>query len=257
MAGEDLSSLEGLFTLYKTYWQTLWPAQQHRVVRGGTLYCPTCGDERRMAIAAMFLPDALSAAGKNGNAYKAEELVESLFVYSCVQCNHHFTATVYQGPEGSSLVVLPSVRGGLTTPHTPEGVAFYLDQAYRSRVMGANSAAIAMFRGALEHLLFEQGYTKGMLGAKLTQLESDIQAGTAPKWAIELEPEFLQILRDLGNGAIHPNDGDVSKQSALDSTLLNHVQQTFLMLLFHVYEVPQKKAQQLGALKAAAQVLKK
>jgi hypothetical protein len=33
--------------------------------------------------------------------------------------------------------------------------------------VGANSAAVAMFRGALDHLLFEQGLKKGMCGQKL------------------------------------------------------------------------------------------
>jgi hypothetical protein len=189
--------------------------------------------------------------------YKEDSLDPKVFRYTCVQCRTMFTAIIYVGPDGPALAVLPSCRGGLTTPHTPAGVTYYLDQASKSQAIGANSAAIAMFRGALDHLLFEQGYPKGMLGAKLAQLEADITSGKAPKWAVELETDFLDVLKELGNGAIHPNDGDVRKQSALDNALVEAVKETFHMLLFLVYELPHQKSQRLTALKNKAAILKK
>lgn len=112
------------------------------------------------------------------------------------------------GQGGPELAVLQSCRGGLTTPQTPPAVAYYLDQAQRAQSVSARSAAVAMYRPALEHLLYEQGYKKGMLGTKLTDLEKDIAAGTAPKWAAELDTEFLALLKELGNASIHPNDGE-------------------------------------------------
>jgi hypothetical protein len=136
-------------------------------------------------------------------------------------------------------------------------VAFYLDQAHRAQSVGANSASVAMFRGALEHLLFEQGYQKGMLGEKIKQLSEDISSNTAPKWALELEIEFLKVLRDLGNGSIHPNDGDVKKQAVLDNKLIEQVKAAFQMLLYLIYEVPVKKNELLSSLKITANVLKK
>ena len=169
----------------------------------------------------------------------------------CVQCDTLFTAVLYSGPDGPALAVLPSTRGGLTTPHTPPGVAYYLDQAQRAHSIGANSAAVAMFRGALEHLLFEQGFKDGMCGKKLKDLEAAIKAGTAPKWAFELDTEFLRVMKELGDGSIHPNDGDVSKQGGLDGELIKRVQHTFQMLLLIVYEVPLQKLDRLAALKTA------
>jgi hypothetical protein len=142
-----------------------------------------------------------------------------LAVLTCVQCDTLFTGVLYQGPEGKNLAILPSTYGGLTTPHTPIGVAYYLDQAQKSRSVGANSAAVAMFRGALDHLLFEQGFNKGMCGQKLA-LDAAVKANAAPKWAYELDSEFLQVMKQLGDGAIHPNDGDVASQVKLDSELL-------------------------------------
>jgi hypothetical protein len=173
----------------------------------------------------------------------------------CVQCDTIFTTVLYQGPGGPALAVLPSTHGGLTTPHTPAGVGYYLDQAQRAHAVGANSAAVAMFRGALEHLLFEQGFKTGMCGKKLLDLEAAIKAGTAPKWASELDTEFLEVMKQLGDGSIHPNDGDIKRQQVLDSELIAKVGHTFQMLLFLIYEVPLKKADRLAALKAA--VIKK
>ena len=112
-----------------------------------------------------------------------------------------------------------------------------------------------MFRGALDHLLFEQGFKDGMCGKKLRDLEAAIDNKTAPKWAYELDTDFLRVMKELGDGSIHPNDGDVKKQAVLDSQLIAKVKHTFEMLLFLVYELPLQKQDRLAALKAA--VLKK
>jgi hypothetical protein len=218
-------------------------AQSTTYARVGLLFCPKCGDSRRMDMALRHRPNNLD---------KRPPILATLH---CVQCDTSFTAVLYRGPNGPALAVLPSTHGGLTTPHTPPGVGYYLDQAQRAHSVGANSAAVAMFRGALEHLLFEQGFTKGMCGTKLADLETAIKAGTAPKWANELNTEFLNVMKQLGDGSIHPNDGDIKKHEVLDSELIAKVRHTFQMLLFLIYEVPLKKAERLDALKAA--VIKK
>lgn len=208
------------------------------VENAGTLHCPQCGDYRRVHMY-IFL--------KLSNSDAKPPL---LAILKCVQCDTTFTAVLYKGPEGLSLAVLPSTYGGLTTPHTPAGVAYYLDQAQRARAVGANSAAVAMFRGALEHLLFEQGFKLGMCGTKLKDLEAAVKAGTAPKWALELDGEFLQVMKQLGDGAIHPNDGNIDDQKVLDGDLIAKLTHTFQMLLFIIYELPHEKQKRLDGLKA-------
>ncbi len=164
------------------------PADQNHVVRNaGALHCPTCGDSRRMHLWARLKIN-----------HWAEPPV--LATLTCVQCDTLFTAVLYKSPEGLGLAILPSTYGGLTTPNTPVGVAYYLDQAQRSQSVGANSAAVAMFRAALDHLLFEQGFKKGMCGQKLAELEAAVKANTAPKWAHELDAEFLTVMKKLGDG---------------------------------------------------------
>lgn len=204
----------------------------------GMLHCPVCGDDRRVH---------LTVLRKRDRSLKNLPILSTL---QCVQCDTNFTAVLYQGPEGTSLAVLPSTYGGLTTPHTPKGVAYYLDQAQRAKAVGANSAAVTMFRGALEHLLFEQGFQKGMCGQKLSDLEAAVKAGKAPKWAQELDGDFLQVMKQLGDGAIHPGDGNVDNQKVLDSDLIAKLTHTFQMLLFTIYELPHEKQKRLDGLRA-------
>jgi hypothetical protein len=237
MADEKENKIKELAVL-EDFISAVGPPNAGASVRNaGVLHCPTCGDSRRMHLFARLKSD--NWAGP-----------PVLATLTCVQCDTLFTAVLYRSPEGKGLAILPSTWGGLTTPHTPPGVAYYLDQAQRAQSVGANSAAVAMFRGALEHLLFEQGFKKGMCGQKLADLEAAIKANTAPKWAYDLDGEFLKVMKQLGDGAIHPNDGDIAEQYKLDNELLAHVAHTFQMLLYLIYEVPHKKQMRLDALKA-------
>jgi len=99
----------------------------------------------------------------------------------CLQCGAGFVAVWYalgdnSGDEGR-LAVLPRFgRGGVSMPATPDGVAYYLTQASLSQSVGALSAAVGMYRAAVEQILLDQGYTRPMLGPKLADLETDIQA---------------------------------------------------------------------------------
>jgi hypothetical protein len=142
----------------------------------------------------------------------------------------------------------------VSTPNTPGAVAYYLDQAERSQAVAALSAAVAMYRAALEQLLFDQGYRDGMLAQKITKLIADEKP---PHWLEDLDPAFLTVLKDLGNAAIHPNEGDITKQAALDSALMLQLRALFVELLDDVYEQPRRKSTRLAALQAAAETFKR
>jgi hypothetical protein len=115
-----------------------------------------------------------------------------------------------------------------------------------------------MYRAAIEQLLHDQGFDTGMLTAKIKalNLEAAIAAGTAPRWAHNLDPAFLKVIKDLSNGSIHPNGGDISKPDALDTALLRHLHETVLEVLDLVHEQPAQRAKRLAALKGAADILR-
>ena len=54
-------------------------------------------------------------------------------------------------------------------------VAHYLDQAYRSRTRGAYTAAVAMYRAALEQFLHARGYAKGRLVDRIADAVNELK----------------------------------------------------------------------------------
>lgn len=237
-----------------------WP---NATVRTGRLYCPSCGQDRRMEVATIFASCSLGskenqrevvlgghklgAVSKNLNP---NALPPAVFKFTCVECLMLFTALVYRGPSGPAIAVFPSCHGGLSTPRTPPGVAYYLDQANRAKSAGAYSATMVMFRSALEHLLFQQGFKNGTCGTKLTELETSIKEGKAPEWTRDFDTEMLTALKQIANASAHPNDGDITRQEHLDTSAIAHVQAAFSMLLQCVYEEPHRRATMKADLKA-------
>ena len=249
-----------------------WAVAKRQPFNMGEIYCSKCGGDRKMTACTLYcdetalrpagppLPPDIQAQMETSHPVDRsilESLSPSMFLLRCVQCDSDFTVVIYAGDAGPRLAILPSVQGGLSTPNTPDGVRYYLDQAARSHAIGANSASIAMFRAALDFLLFHQGYKERMLGPKLKKLESDITAGTALRWALDLDTAFLNIIKDLGNASIHPEDGNISKQNVIDTVLYTRVAQTFQELLELVYEAPVRKASRLAELRSTSAALKK
>ncbi len=212
------------------------------------IYCPTCGDMRRVDVLAIHVNPTTEQLRLLG---EPTFLVPSVFRLTCVQCSMEFTVVIHQGPDGPRMAVFPAALGGLATPQTPTGVAFYLDQAYRAQSIGANSAAVVMYRAALDYLLYDQGYRepKDTLGLRLGKLKADISSGAAKEWATKLDTDLLQVLKELGDRSIHPSNGDVTNQAALDTASLNNIQAALHWLLDLVYEQPAKQRRMLEDLK--------
>lgn len=244
--------LSNLTELKKTINFNYRDFEDGRTFTGDSLYCPKCGDFRRVYIQKKYM-------NWEYNKSKIDDFVGTtpmLLTMECVQCSSIFSVLIYEGADSINIAVFPNCNGGLSTPNTPDGVAYYLDQASKSKSVGANSAAIAMFRAALEQILYEQNYTTGMLGKKIADLEKDINEGNAPNWAIQLDTDFLRVIKNLGNLSIHANNGDVKKQSEFDNDLLAKLDAVFKMLLFVIYDEPFKKKFLLDALKCKEQSIK-
>ena len=167
----------------------------------------------------------------------------------CVQCDLIHDVLIHEGPSGPEVAIFSPERGGFSTPNTPDNVKYYLDQAHRAESVGATSAAVTMYRSAVEMLLYEQGYTSGMLAAKIQAL---LDATSPPPWRDQIDPDYLEVMKQLGNAATHPNDGDVQRQNVLDRELLVHVRAVFEELLDLVYERPAIAAARKANLQAAA-----
>jgi hypothetical protein len=74
----------------------------------------------------------------------------------------------------------------------------------------------------------------------------------APDWAYKIQIEILTALKNIGDGSIHTNDGDITKQDVIDNELIETVNVVLSELLAIIYEEPFQKAERLKQLKIAA-----
>lgn len=237
---------------------------------GSDMYCPPCGGYRRMNVKRLYcaakkfvhrkhksVAEAIEVGVYEHDLQAVPQLTPALMHYSCVQCETLFTAVLYRGAAGPALAVLPSVPAGVTTPHTPAVVAYYLDQAGKSQATGAHSAAVAMYRAALDQVLFDQGFEQRMCGQKIDELEKAIQDERAPNWARDLDTDHMWVLKRLADRALHADGGSDTSLSQFDLELVVVVQQTFEWLLKLIYELPGEKQERLGSLKAKLDAIEK
>lgn len=110
-----------------------------------------------------------------------------------------------------------------------------------------------MYRAALEHVLEDQGYKDRMLGRKIAALLGDADP---PGWRDAIDPDYLRLIKELGDASIHTNEGEIEKQRVFEAELIREVQALFTELLDTIYEQPERKKERLGALKAAVKSLK-
>lgn len=219
------------------------------------LFCPKCGNVRRCEVIGVTSNSRFYINNSTGYVQFNNRL-PYLFKAICLQCESNTLLLLYNGPEEVELAVLHNTYSGCVTPNTPKEVKYYIDQAFRSRSVGAVSAAMAMYRSALEWLLYEQRFTAGMLAQKVNELESGIKKQTAPKWALDIDTAFLTAIKDIGNGAMHTNGGDITKQNNIDKELLELVDIVFTELLDKIYEQPLRSTSNLAKLRAKASSVK-
>lgn len=242
-----------------------WDGTSGRPILATEMWCPACGGPRTMFLLALALPpnfptgeeapETLDGPTATGPV-AFHSIVPSMYAVTCTQkCGSRWTFVVFQGPKGPDLVALPAQTGRGGTPHTPEAVAFYLDQAARARSAGAYSAGAAMYRAAVEQMLFDQGYTDRMLGPKIQAMERDRREETGPSWVREIQEGVLTLLKRLGDGAIHPNGGDISRQQAIDTEVLGWVDDLIGGLLDQIYEVEAQRSEAQSRLAAAVERL--
>ena len=226
-----------------------WRPQQ------GPIYCPGCGDQRQANV--YFFSGGRAWDWQQSNLeveYLISKQVQILCI--CRQCEFSYMGCVFKGDGGHPIYVLvPTRPGGVVTPNTPNSVAYYLDQAQRAEGLGATTAALPMYRAALDRVLYIAGFTQRMCGPKLKALEEAMAGDSAPDWATRVDADLLDVLKRLGDQAIHVDEDeeklDLKTWSEEDAQLLGQVKAAFAWLLHEVYEVKSKREQMKADLKSA------
>lgn len=171
----------------------------------------------------------------------------SIYVHICRQC-HNETFLIRHTVDGKpTLTFLYSTALQYDTSCVPEGINYYMGQAFKSKSVGAYSAAMAMYRSALEFLLYESGFDENRLVDKIKSFEDK-----PPDWATSLSSQFMGIIRELGNDSVHPNRGNISEQEKFDFDMLEAVEITLNELIERAYILPQKERDRLSVLSKAS-----
>ena len=239
------------------------------------IYCPKCGETRKHEFILKFdndtskIPGCISNHKSILNKCKEDENISLDFeefkdyVYKnlvkikrtilitgrCLQCDNEVIVIIYNEKDEINMVKLYEYGGGVSTQHTPESIKYYLDEAHKCKTMGAYTGAVAMYRTALENLLYDKGYEKSTLKEKINELEKQKQENRAPRWADVVDEDILDKIRDLGNWAVHPNKGDITKQKHLqDEKLIECLDEIFKYLLDEIYEKEIKRKSLLKTL---------
>lgn len=216
-----------------------------------SFFCPTELEIRHAEV--ITEADVISAYEYdyiNGQSF-ARHTYHTILSATCGNCRSTSIIFYYKTKTDERLVLIHPEESERADSPVHKEVLYYLSQARRSHSVGANSASVAMYRAALEQLLYHQGYQNGMLNAKIQKLSADIKNGTAPAWAKNLDTDYLEIIKELGNTSIHPNDGNIERQKAFDSDFVAALEITFAMILQKVFEAPAKEAGLKALLKAA------
>lgn len=227
------------------------------------IYCPKCGGMRRHELKLKFddykdtgfFSDTSHNAALGKCAERAEKSLKFGYIKQivfenmikdkaailiegrCLQCDNKVIILIYQQDGNASVVKLFEGNRGVYTEHTPKSISYYLNEASKCKSVAAYTPAVAMYRTALENLLYDQGYKSGMLNDKIKSFEKDKEDGKAKRWADVIDEEILYKIKELGNWAVHPNKGDISKQQYLqDERLIDCLDEIFTFMLDEIYE---------------------
>lgn len=202
----------------------------------GFMYCSSCREECRMHIGITHYEKTVlhkQVVFKKLGCRLLEATDEAAFLtYACVNCLRHYWAYFHRTQEDDlALRVLPSHQPMLSTANTPEAVAYYLEQAYLAQLVGAHSAAMGMYRSALDNFLDGNG----KLEKRIEDLAKQVENGSAPRWARTLNARILTLIKEIGDTHMHANA--LTDLQNLNTDKLHRVQALMSHLLKQKYEL--------------------
>jgi hypothetical protein len=250
---EEIEKINSCEELYDFFWE-IFRSYKDQI----NAFCPHCGDERKMKIELKHFdndinpyryPMGAPIGNKYSNNLNSTKEKKSIGISkfpiilkcTCLQCNSQIIALIYLDTKQKlKYAFLYDTYTGAITPNTPNEIKHYLTEAFKCRAIGAYSAAIAMYRSALEWLMYLNDYKDGMLGKKLNNFFKDINNKKAPEWAYSIPKNILEVIKKLGNESIHTNNGNISIQDKMNVDLIHKIDLAFKYILEIVYEQPQR-----------------
>lgn len=190
-------------------------ADAARFLSGRRLFCSRCVDLVEVEVQALYAGGDIPDAGQHAGPPLAPLPLRSpsLFAYRCKRCARTWYALLAIAPPESQtdelyplrrsrLVLLP-VTPALTSQSVDPEANFYFREAETARYAGAHTAAMAMYRSAVEAFLGSIGFQDRSLDHRIAAFEAARANGTLPADLQQLPQPALNAVRIIGNFAVH------------------------------------------------------
>lgn len=200
-------------------------------------FCPKC---KMMCYGEL---EFLYTDEKRGVYINPQSKHEYIYKHTCAQCENEIFLIKHPVDGQSSLTFVYNAEIQYDWSCVPDGINYYMAQAFKSRSVGANSAAMAMYRSALEWLLFSLGFKEKDLNIRIDKFGKS-------EYSEKIGTEFMDILRLLGNNAVHVNDGDLSLQKSFDDDLLNSTEELLNELINQIFIGPEEHKKRVEKMKS-------
>jgi hypothetical protein len=222
-------------------------------VAAEVIFCRSCMRARKMSVRAISTFGVLHRQWEQDdfkaiNLQLPNDVNPSVLSLVCESCEARVAVLLYVQSGKVAMAAFSNCLTGPMGANIPKAVSYFVDQAVKALAVGSKAACIAMFRAAVEQLLDEEGFTGGMLNDKLISLSTAVTNQTAPAWAKRVSTPAMDLLRKLGNEAVHPSD--FKKLESVDLGFLAALQIVVSHLLNLVYEQPAIRERRLHKLMA-------
>ena len=166
-----------------------------------------------------------------------------VLIHTCRQCGSE-NIIIHHSVNGSEIISTVRSIQSSVIEGVPDVVSFYFNQAQKSMDSQIYCASMAMFRSCLESILIDQKINGDDLFSKINNLDP-----TVHPWVRDLDVDYMDVIRLLGNFSVHPKDNDIEKIRQIDSDTVYIVKNTILQLIQKIYLEPKKRQQELSDLK--------
>lgn len=168
--------------------------------------------------------------------------LDTIFIMArCCHCENYSNVLIYKENSKPSISVIHEKYDISSSNDIPYNITYYINEALKCKNVNAYSASVAMYRTALDNLLYDNGYTQNKLASKISQLEEDKASGKDDSWLYFINEESLDTLRQLGNYSVHPNNGNINIQEAFyDEKFIHSINKMFKIILDCIYIKPKE-----------------
>ena len=221
-------------------------------------YCPKCGNNTFGAIRPLRdQNDLLSlfnyTIGQDLHTFNEYQYDEAMIattytgsvkvlIHTCRQCNNESIIVHHQLEKTATVSIIHCVNSLSLPPAVPEVVNFFYSEANKAKGSSAFCASMAMFRACVESILIDLEISGKTLKDRIQNIPPEDSR------LRDLDAKYMDIIRQLGNISVHPNDNNIEILKKITAESIRIVQLAVYSLIDTVYIQPEKKMKEIADL---------